>query len=72
MNRRTLIASGAVLGLATRPGFAQPVDPENTLYLDLTYGRVVIQLLPDVAPSMSRKSRHWRARAFMTERRSTG
>lgn len=25
-------------------------DPENTLYLDLTYGRVVIELLPDVAP----------------------
>jgi cyclophilin family peptidyl-prolyl cis-trans isomerase len=27
-----------------------PADPENTIYLDLTYGRVVIQLLPDVAP----------------------
>ena len=28
--------------------FAQ--DLENTLYMDLTYGRVVIQLRPDVAP----------------------
>lgn len=25
-------------------------DPENTLYLDLSYGRVVIELLPDMAP----------------------
>jgi cyclophilin family peptidyl-prolyl cis-trans isomerase len=26
------------------------LDPENTLYLDLKQGRVVIQLLPDLAP----------------------
>ncbi len=26
------------------------MDPENTLYLDTTYGRVVIQMLPDKAP----------------------
>ena len=25
-------------------------DPENTLYLDLTYGRVVIDMRPDLAP----------------------
>ncbi|PZP54055.1 MAG: peptidylprolyl isomerase [Micavibrio aeruginosavorus] len=29
---------------------AQTMDPENTLYLDTTYGRVVIQLLPEKAP----------------------
>ncbi len=30
---------------------AQPtLDPENTLYMDLKDGRVVIQLLPDLAP----------------------
>ena len=29
---------------------AQTADPENTLYLDLKDGRVVIQLLPDLAP----------------------
>nr|WP_294504545.1 peptidylprolyl isomerase [uncultured Rhodopila sp.] len=52
MNRRTLLASGAALGVAAAasPGFAQTSDPENTIYLDITYGRVVIQLLPDVAP----------------------
>lgn len=29
---------------------AKAMDKENTLYLDLDYGRVVIELLPDVAP----------------------
>ncbi|MCX2722731.1 peptidylprolyl isomerase [Roseibium salinum] len=29
---------------------AQETDPENTLYLDLKDGRVVIQLRPDLAP----------------------
>jgi peptidylprolyl isomerase len=29
---------------------AQALDPENTLYLDLKDGRVVIQLRPDLAP----------------------
>jgi len=56
MNRRSLIArvalaplllSALMRGRAT----AQPkLDPENTIYLDLTYGRVVIQLFPDLAP----------------------
>ncbi|HRW28778.1 MAG TPA: peptidylprolyl isomerase [Emcibacteraceae bacterium] len=29
----------------------QDLDPENTLYLDLEYGRVVIKMFPDVAPN---------------------
>ena len=49
MYRRTLIASPAALGLA-RPALAQSTDPENTIYMDLKQGRVVIRLLPDVAP----------------------
>nr|WP_155194896.1 peptidylprolyl isomerase [Roseibium denhamense] len=32
-------------------GLAQDLDPENTLYLDLKDGRVVIQLRPDLAPN---------------------
>ncbi|HEX2942064.1 MAG TPA: peptidylprolyl isomerase [Rhodopila sp.] len=33
------------------PAFGQTKsDPENTLYMDLKYGRVVIQLLPEYAP----------------------
>jgi len=29
---------------------AQTTDPENTVWLDLKTGRVVIQLLPELAP----------------------
>lgn len=43
-----LLAAGlAAGGLSTR---AQAQDLENTLYLDLKDGRVVIELLPQVAP----------------------
>ena len=51
MHRRTLIASsGAALG-HRRTGVGRgSTDPENTIYLDLKQGRVVIQLLPEVAP----------------------
>ena len=53
MRRRTLIATsvlGAIL-LMSETAPAQPkLDPENTLYMDLKDGRVVIELLPDLAP----------------------
>ena len=42
----SLATAGAAL---SRSAAAQ--DLENTLYLDLTYGRVVIQLRPDKAPT---------------------
>jgi peptidylprolyl isomerase len=50
MSRRSFGALAAsVLATAGAAGaFAQ--DLENTLYMDLGYGRVVIQLRPDVAP----------------------
>src|SRR5471030_2543124 len=48
---RTIIASllflAAVLGLS---GSALALDKENTLYIDLKDGRVVIEMLPKVAP----------------------
>jgi peptidylprolyl isomerase len=54
MHRRTLIASttalAAVTLAGTGPGLAQANDPENTIFLDLKQGRVVIKLLPDIAP----------------------
>jgi peptidylprolyl isomerase len=54
MHRRTLIASTAALAVAAwaiaPPAFAAETDLENTIYLDLKQGRVVIRLLPDVAP----------------------
>ena len=56
MNRRSLIARVALAPLLLTAlmrgrASAQPkLDPENTIYLDLTYGRVVIQMFPDLAP----------------------
>ncbi|MBH0239933.1 peptidylprolyl isomerase [Methylobrevis albus] len=48
---RTFIAALALALLAIAPqARAQAADPENTLYLELTYGRVVIALRPDLAP----------------------
>jgi len=49
--RRLLLAT-AVMGIAmSETADAQPkLDPENTLYMDLKDGRVVIELLPDLAP----------------------
>ncbi len=49
MHRRSLIASAAALAVATSAR-AQSTDLEDTIYLDLKQGRVVISLLPDVAP----------------------
>jgi peptidylprolyl isomerase len=36
---------------ASQPGDWRPLDPENTLYLDLANGRVVIELAPRFAPN---------------------
>jgi peptidylprolyl isomerase len=56
MLRRTLLAAAAALGFAA-PAVADDAatapakpDPDNTVNLDLTYGRVVIRLRPDLAP----------------------
>jgi peptidylprolyl isomerase len=40
----------AALALTSTTGMAMAADPENTLYLDLSYGRVVIELRSDLAP----------------------
>ena len=53
LTRRAALASAAAasFALAAKPASAQPkLDPENTLYMQLKNGRVVIQLLPDLAP----------------------
>ncbi len=54
MRRRALLASLTALPAITLIGAsmsdAATLDPENTVYLDLKQGRVVIQLLPDIAP----------------------
>ena len=50
MKRRTLLATA--LAATSGPALAQALstDPENTLFLDLKDGRVVIMLLPEIAP----------------------
>ena len=40
-----------LVALVMAPLAAQAADPENTLYLDIPAGRVVIQLRPDLAPN---------------------
>jgi len=55
MHRRTLFRyfAALVVTAACMPSmaaWAQTTDPENTLYIDLKQGRVVIQLLPEIAP----------------------
>lgn len=41
----------SLLSAAIWSGEAAALDPENTIYLDLDYGRVVIALRPDLAPN---------------------
>ena len=43
-------ATMAELLAESRPGDWRSLDPENTLYLELASGRVVIDLAPDFAP----------------------
>ena len=51
MRRRNLLAGAILLVTTASTAGAAPVsDPENTLVIQLATGRVVIQLLPDVAP----------------------
>ncbi|SHM64176.1 peptidylprolyl isomerase [Roseibium suaedae] len=47
----SIFAVFASLMIATVTARAETLDPENTLYLDLKDGRVVIQLRPDLAPN---------------------
>lgn len=46
--RRTALALGLTLSATSA---SAELDPENTLYIDMEFGRIVIELLPDVAPN---------------------
>ena len=54
--RRSLIAGAAIATLTGEMMMSDSAeaqtkpDPENTLYMDLKQGRVVIQMFPDIAP----------------------
>ncbi len=45
---------------------AEIKDPENTLIMETTKGKVVISLLPDLAPATLPASRNWLAKKPMT------
>ncbi len=51
MLNRILTALIGVFLVMTASQAAQALDPENTLYMDLESGRVVIELRPDLAPN---------------------
>lgn len=51
---RIFIIAAAMLAATLAPAAAQSgkgIDLENTLYLDVEYGRVVIEMRPDLAPN---------------------
>lgn len=50
LTRMTLAALLMMLGAVIAHGEAFALDPENTLYMELKDGRVVIELRPDLAP----------------------
>jgi len=50
---RSIIVAAALFAAASTPAMAQSgkgIDLENTLYMDVTGGRVVIAMRPDLAP----------------------
>jgi peptidylprolyl isomerase len=49
-NSRTNAVTMASILAASKPQDWRPLDPENTLYIDLASGRVVIELAPQFAP----------------------
>ncbi len=50
------VTVSVVAPVAASPGFTAPdeawrsVDPENTIYIDTEYGRIVVELFPEIAP----------------------
>ncbi len=48
---KSLWAALMLVCILAAPSEALTLDPENTIYLDTKYGRVVIRLRPDLAPN---------------------
>ena len=46
------------------PSFAQTVDPQNTLILETTKGKVVIRLRPDIAPKHAERMKQLAREGF--------
>ena len=49
--RGLLVIAAPILINVTLGGTAMAADPENTLYMDVPAGRVVIEMRPDLAPA---------------------
>ena len=76
MLRRSLIAGAAIATLTrgvmmsdTADAQAK-LDPENTLYMDLRQGRVVIQMFPDLAPKHVERYKTLAREGFYEDRKS--
>ncbi len=63
MRRLTGLAF-VLFALFAMTGTASAFDPENTIYLDLKDGRVVIELLPDVAPEHVKRIKELTRKGF--------
>lgn len=50
MLKKLTLLLGSLMIMSTAAQAAETLDPNNTLYMDLPYGRVTIKMLPDVAP----------------------
>jgi len=61
MFRKILLTLTLIFGAST---MAKAADLENTLYLDLKDGRVVIELLPDLAPNHVRRIKELARKGF--------
>jgi peptidylprolyl isomerase len=62
-----LIALAAILVIApvlTQGGAARAADPENTIFMDVPAGRVVIELRPDLAPKTVARIKELTKRGF--------
>jgi peptidylprolyl isomerase len=64
MIRKIIAAAALAAGLTAAGGGAQALDPQNTLYMDLKDGRVVIELRPDLAPKTVARMKELARRHF--------
>jgi peptidylprolyl isomerase len=64
MMKKVLRLLALVAALFTSGQTAQAADLENTLYLDLPAGRVVIQMRPDLAPNHVKRIKELARRGF--------
>jgi peptidylprolyl isomerase len=78
MHRRSLIAGAAIVTLTGGLTMSETteaqtkLDPQNTLYMDLKQGRVVIELFPDLAPKTVERIKTLAREGFYGDPTGTG